>query len=129
MDNEFDNLKPEYLYSGDMEFRKVHNGNVNTLDLNEAASFLKMNPEVLRRKAKARQVPGRKAGKCWIFVKEHLADWVSGRYSEPRRELQVIDEPTKEDNKQCQSTGGKKRGGFSSPHRTDAEYNNLLGLK
>ena len=57
---------------------------MNTLDLNEAASFLKMNPEVLRRKARAGQVPGRKAGKCWIFVKEHLADWVSGRYSEPR---------------------------------------------
>ena len=57
-------------------------GNVNTLDLNEAASFLKMNPEVLRRKARAGQVPGRKAGKCWIFVKEHLADWVSGRYSQ-----------------------------------------------
>jgi hypothetical protein len=104
-------------------------GNVNTLDLNEAASFLKMNPEVLRRKARAGQVPGRKAGKCWIFVKEHLADWVSGRYSEPRRELQVIDESTQEDKKPCQSTSEKKRGGFSSPHRTDAEYNKLLGLK
>jgi len=63
---------------------------MNTLDLNEAAGFLKMNPEVLRRKARAGQVPGRKAGKCWIFVKEHLADWVSGRYSEPRRELRAI---------------------------------------
>jgi Helix-turn-helix domain len=104
-------------------------GNVNTLNLNEAASYLKMNPEVLRRKARAGQVPGRKAGKRWIFVKEHLADWVSGRYSEPRRELQVIDRLKQEDKKQCQSTSEKKRGGFSSPHRTDAEYSKLLGLK
>ena len=102
---------------------------MNTLNLNEAASFLKMNPEVLRRKAKAGQVPGRKVGKRWIFVKEHLADWVSGRYPESRRGLQVIDGFKQEDKKQCQSTSEKKRGGFSSPHRTDAEYNKLLGLK
>ena len=101
---------------------------MKTLDLNEAADFLKMNPEVLRRKARAGHVPGRKAGKCWIFVKEHLADWVSGRYSEPRRGLQVIDELKQEDIKTCQSTSEKIRGGFSSPRLTDAEYNKLLGL-
>ena len=102
---------------------------MNTLDLNEAASFLKMNPEVLRRKAKAKEVPSRKAGKRWIFIKEHLADWVSRRYPEPGRELQVVDEFKQQEGKQCQSTSEKKRGGFSSPHRTDAEYNRLLGLK
>ena len=102
---------------------------MNTLKLNEAASFLKMNSEVLRRKAKAGQIPGRKAGKCWIFIKEHLADWVSGRYSEPRRELQVIDEIKHEDKKHCQSPSEKKRGGYSSPHRTEEEYSKLLGLK
>jgi hypothetical protein len=102
---------------------------MNILDLNEAASFLKMNPEVLRRKARTGQVPGKKAGKCWIFVKEHLADWVSGRYPDPRRGLQVIDGFKLQDIKQCQSTSEKKRGGFNSPLQTDAEYNKLLGLK
>ena len=102
---------------------------MKTLDLNEAADFLKMNPEVLRRKARAGQVPGRKAGKCWIFVKEHLADWVSGGYSNSRRELQVIDRFKQEDKKQCQFTSAMTRGGFNSPHQTDADYNNLLGLK
>lgn len=53
---------------------------METLDLDEAAEFLKMNAEVLRRKAKNSQIPGRKAGKRWIFIREHLADWVSGRY-------------------------------------------------
>ncbi|MFZ2406254.1 MAG: helix-turn-helix domain-containing protein, partial [Methylobacter sp.] len=52
-------------------------------DLEQAAEFLKMNPEVLRRKAKLGLIPGRKAGKRWIFVCEHLADWVSGRFSFP----------------------------------------------
>jgi len=102
---------------------------MNTLDLNEAAGFLKMNPEVLRRKAMAGQVPGRKAGKCWVFVKEHLADWVSGRYSGSWRGLQVIDELEQEDKQTCQSTSEKNRGGYNSPHLTDAEYNKLLGLK
>ncbi|MDP1688894.1 MAG: helix-turn-helix domain-containing protein [bacterium] len=102
---------------------------MNIFDLSEAANFLKMNPEVLRRKARAGQVPGRKAGKRWIFVKEHLADWVSGRYSEPRRELQVIDKSKPEDKKLCQSTSARKHGGFNTPHQTDAEYNKLLGLK
>lgn len=102
---------------------------MKTLDLNEAASFLKMNPEVLRRKASAGQVPGKKAGKCWIFIKEHLADWVSGRYPEPRRGLQVIDGFKLQDKKPCQSTNARKPGGFSSPLQTDAEYSKLLGLK
>jgi hypothetical protein len=102
---------------------------VNILDLNEAANFLKMNPEVLRRKAKAGHIPGKKAGKCWIFVKEHLADWVSGRYADLRREVQEVDKFKQEDNKQCQFTSAKTHGGFNSQHQTDADYNNLLGLK
>lgn len=104
---------------------------VETFDLDEAAVFLKMNPEVLRRKAKSGHVPGRKAGKCWVFIREHLADWVSGRYPESGRELRVIDsgKQPKEDIKPCQSTSGNKRGGYNTPHQTAIEYSNLLGLK
>lgn len=104
---------------------------METLDLEEAANFLKMNPEVLRRKAKSQEVPSRKAGKRWIFIKEHLADWVSGRYPERGRELRVVDgyKQSKEDIKTCQSTSGKIRGGYNSPHQTASEYNALLGLK
>jgi hypothetical protein len=102
---------------------------MTTLDLNEAASFLKMNPEVLRRKARNGQVPGKKAGKCWIFVKEHLADWISGRYAYERRVVLEVDNIKQKENTKCQFISEKKRGGSSSPHQTDAEYNNLLGLK
>jgi hypothetical protein len=104
---------------------------IEVLDLYEAAEFLKMNAEVLRRKAKDGAVPGRKAGKCWIFVKQHLADWVSGRYPETGRELRVIDggNQPKEDIKPCRSINAGKRGGFNSPHQTASEYNALLGRK
>ena len=104
---------------------------METLDLQEAASFLKMNPEVLRRKAKSQEVPSRKAGKRWIFIKEHLADWVSGRYPDHGRDLRVIDDRKQqsEEHNICQSTHAEKRGGYNSPHQTASEYNALLGLK
>jgi len=97
-------------------------------DIGEAADFLKMNPEVLRRKAKLGLIPGRKAGKRWVFVCEHLADWVSGRYPLSVNDtLTVVDDQPK-DTIQCRSTSAKIHGGFSSLHQTDAEYNRLLGL-
>ena len=103
---------------------------MKTLDLNEAAEFLRMNPQVLRRKAYNGEIPGRKTGKCWLFIQEHLADWVSGRYPEPVRELRVIDgHKTKQEEHLCQSTSAKKRGGYNLPRQTADEYNNLLGLK
>lgn len=55
---------------------------MQTLGLIEAAALLKMSPEGLRRLAKAGKVPGRKAGKRWVFVSEHLADWLNGDYAE-----------------------------------------------
>ena len=101
------------------------------LDLNEAAEFLLMNAEVLRRKANDGEIPGRKAGKRWVFVKEHLADWVSGRYPERGQTLRVIDGglTTTGVIETCQSTSETKRGGFKLPHQTASEYNALLGLK
>jgi hypothetical protein len=102
---------------------------VQSLYLTEAAEFLKMNPEVLRRKAKSGEIPGRKAGKHWIFIREHLADWVSGRYPEPRLDLQRGDGGAQPEKQACQSTKEAIRGGFKSPHQTDSEYNALLGLK
>ncbi len=44
-------------------------------DLEQAADFLKMNPEVLRRKAKLGEIPGRKAG-----VRRQLPRPVSDNY-------------------------------------------------
>jgi len=100
---------------------------MNVLNADEAANFLRMNKDVLRRKANQGLIPGRKAGRCWIFIEEHLADWVSGRYPE-KRELRVVDNKKQEDIK-CQSTSAAKRGGFKLPQKTADAYNNLLQLK
>ena len=51
-----------------------------TFDLEEAAAFLKMSPEALRRKAKAREIPGAKVGKCWCFYKPDLVAYLRSRY-------------------------------------------------
>jgi len=102
---------------------------MKTLILNEAANFLHMNPEVLRRKAKQGEIPGRKVGRKWVFVKEHLADFISGRYSAPERSPQVVEGLTTEEVKLCHYQNEAKRGGLDSLHLMDDEYNDLLGLK
>ena len=101
---------------------------VKIFGLNDAAAFLKMNSEVLRRQAKSGFIPGRKTGKSWVFVQEHLADWVSGRYPEHGQGLQVIDTQQTEATQQCQSTNVVKITGYNSPTQTAKEYNALLGL-
>jgi hypothetical protein len=104
---------------------------METLDLNEAAKFLFMNAEALRRKASAGEIPGRKTGKRWVFIKEHLADWVSGRYPDRGQTLRVIDGglTTTGVIETCQSTSETKRGGFKLPQQMESEYNALLDLK
>jgi hypothetical protein len=102
---------------------------MQVLDLDEAADFLKMNPEVLRRKAKLGLIPGRKAGKRWIFVCEHLADWVSGLLPLTLNDSNTVVDEQPKDTLQCRSTSARKLGGFNSPHQVAIEYSNLLGLK
>ena len=99
---------------------------METLDLEEAAEFLRMNAESLRRRAKRGDIPSRKTGKKWLFIKKHLADWVSGRYPEPKEPLKII---TGKKAKTCQSTSAKRRGGSRSPTQTATQYEKLLGLK
>lgn len=51
-----------------------------TFDLKEAAEFLKMSPEVLRRKVAKGEVPGAKPGKCWCFYVEDLVEYLRSLY-------------------------------------------------
>ena len=104
---------------------------MQTLDLKEAAALLKLHPEVLRRKAVAGEVPGRKFGKKWVFVKEHLCDFISGRFPVQRQALKIISGSLQKSgtDKACQSTKEKTPGGSRLPWLTEREYKNLLGLK
>nr|WP_161780287.1 helix-turn-helix domain-containing protein [Ferriphaselus sp. R-1] len=62
---------------------------METLNLEQAAQFLKLSPEELRRRAKAGRVPAAKVGKCWCFIKDDLAEYVRSLYSSPRQALRV----------------------------------------
>jgi hypothetical protein len=53
---------------------------MKTLNLIEAAQFLKMHPEEVRRRAKSGIIPGANLGKRWAFIEDDLADHIRARY-------------------------------------------------
>lgn len=62
---------------------------MNTLDLHQAAAFLYMHPEEVRRRAKLGLLPGAKPGKSWIFIEEDFVEYVRSHYAVRRQPLQV----------------------------------------
>ncbi len=62
---------------------------METLNLEQAAQFLKLHPEELRRRAKAGRVPAAKVGKCWVFIEVDLADYLRSLYASPWQALRV----------------------------------------
>ena len=55
---------------------------MKTLNLREAAAFLKMHPVTLQGKAKVGDIPGAKPGKSWVFIDEDLANYIRSQYSD-----------------------------------------------
>jgi len=96
---------------------------MKTLDLKQAAAFLKMHAEEVRRRARMGQMPGAKAGKRWVFIEDDLVAYLRSRYSSPRQAL-VGDRSD-----QCQSTNAERCGGFVSPHRAASLLDGLLKQK
>ena len=96
-----------------------------TLSLLEAACFLKLHPEELRRRAKYGQIPGAKVGRAWVFVQDDLAAYLRSRYSRPRQALQVT---LGKEVEPCHFADvGQCGGSTCAPHREN-EYAALLGL-
>jgi len=94
---------------------------VDTLNLKEAASFLKIHPQTLRTRAIAGELPGAKIGKSWVFIKEDLAHVIRSRYiGSGRASL------SKGDNLCFTDDPILKTGGANSPHQTDKRYEELL---
>ena len=97
---------------------------MNTLDLHQAATFLRMHPEEVRRRARQGQLPGAKAGKRWVFIDEDLAAYLRSLYALPRQALRVT--LRKEVTDACHSTDAVARGGLDSPLRAASELDALL---
>ena len=98
---------------------------MKTLNLEEAAQFLKLHPEEVRRRAKAGIIPGAKLGKRWVFIEEDLAAYMRSLYAPPRQALQV----GHEEKQLCHSVNVVRRGGLVSPHQAASELDALLQLK
>src|SRR5690606_23006806 len=99
---------------------------MRTLDLREAAAFLKMHPEEVRRRAKCGQIPGGKAGRAWVFIDLDLADYVRSLYAEPRQALQVT---SIQELELCPFANVGRSGGSTSSPPTASEYVDLLRPK
>jgi excisionase family DNA binding protein len=92
------------------------------LTLSEAASFLKIHPDHIRKEAKAGKIPGCKVGHLWRFIEEDLVVWLRSGYATPRQA------PIVEVSK-CQSLSEAKRGGSHSPRHKESELDIRLKQK
>jgi hypothetical protein len=99
---------------------------METLDLEQAAHFLKLHPEELRRRAKAGGVQAAKVGKRWVFIKEDLADYLRSLYAGRRQALQVM---LGKESDPCHLSNAARSGGSTSSPPTGNEYDALLGLR
>lgn len=92
----------------------------DVLTLKQAAEFLQMDDETLRRKVVAGEIPGKKLGN-WRFVKEDLVTYIRSGYSSPA--LQGEENPCSAKSKaQVSST-------LASQTQAEKDYANLLAPK
>lgn len=99
---------------------------MKTLDLQEAAAFLKMTAEGLRVKVKRGEIPGAKPGKRWCFREDDLAEYLRSHYSTPAKEPQGVLETIRR-NTTWHSAKEVKSGGSGSV-MLEIEYSKALGL-
>jgi excisionase family DNA binding protein len=99
---------------------------VETMTIGEAAKFLHLNRETLRRLAQSGKIPAAKPGKKWVFIKADIADWLRSQYPQERRTL--LSESQSGD-KSCHSINAVKRGGLISPRQAGTELGALLKLQ
>ena len=95
---------------------------IKTLDLKEAAVFLKMTPAGLRRKVACGDIPGAKPGKCWCFREDDLAEYLRSLYARAAKISWGV-QPVRRT--VWHSTKEMAFGGFRSP-KVDEEYRKLV---
>ncbi|WP_408629733.1 helix-turn-helix domain-containing protein [Acidithiobacillus ferriphilus] len=94
-----------------------------TFDLQQAADFLQLSKEELRRRAKRGAVQGAKPGKCWAFLEEDLVAYFRSLYPENRQAAPSLQKEAK-----C-STNVVKLGGLTSLHPTASALDSLLAQR
>jgi excisionase family DNA binding protein len=96
---------------------------MRTLNLKEAAAFLKIHPVTLQDKARAGEIPGAKIGRAWVFIEIDLLEHIRSKC--PRRALQGDSTEVSE----CHSSNVRTHriGGSNSTTRED-DYSKVLAL-
>ena len=102
---------------------KMENRAFETMNLIEAAAFLKIHPGTLSVKAASGEIPGSKIGKRWVFVDIDLVIHIRAQY-----QMRALQSDRKET--VCHSTNARTRpsGGLRSVS-TGEQYKDLLGLR
>ena len=97
---------------------------MESLNLKEAADFLKIHPVTLSIKASAGEIQGAKIGKRWVFLKVDLIAYLRAQYK-----VRALQGERKES--LCHSTSAKIRhfGGSKSVLVDNHQYNVVLGLQ
>ena len=98
---------------------------MESFDLKQAAAFLHLHPEELRRRARMGEIPGAKPGKRWVFLQDDLADYLRSLYAAPRQALRV----TLRKEIECHSLNAVVPGGLTSPQQAASELDALLARK
>lgn len=91
---------------------------MRTFDIVEAAAFLKIHPETLRKKT---EIPRARFGRAFVFLEDDLAAHVRSQYAS-----QV---PCDGKDEQCSNSRSAKTrpiGGLKEQQQTASEYTNLL---
>ena len=96
---------------------------MDTLNLDEAAALLKMHKQTVRSRAIAGKIPAVKPGKCWVFIKDDLINWLRLQYDISLQDVAQGGE------KQCSLKEKTVHiGGLHLQPQTVKEYDNLLEL-
>jgi hypothetical protein len=98
---------------------------MRTLDLQQAAEFLRMSPAVLRQKARQRAIKAAKPGKCWVFLEQDLVSYLDRLYSGGR---QAPHSGSNQEKSEWGYLSEAVSGGSTSPRPVANEYATLLGL-
>ena len=98
---------------------------METLNVHEAADFLKIHPVTLCSKAATGHIPGARVGRRWVFVKDDLLAHIRAQYTVQAMEgVQPMGTSLCHFSKEkIHSTGGSK-----SRMPTDDAYSKALGL-
>lgn len=63
---------------------------MKTLDLKEAADFLKISYTTASRMSSSGALPGSKIGSSWVFLEDELVQWLRAQTIEQQRERQAL---------------------------------------